>query len=204
MAWIIHKYSPRESRPFIKVNCGAIPANLLESELFGYEDGAFTGARKGGKPGYFEMADTGTLFLDEIGEIPYELQAKLLRVLQQREFNRVGGQKFRQVDVRILTATNRDLMEMVNEKKFREDLFYRLNVVPLNIPSLRERREDIPFITAYYLKLFNESYNMTKRFSSEVMDAFEAYSWPGNIRELRNLVERLVVMCPEDTITPAE
>lgn len=204
VAGIIHKYSQRENRPFIKVNCGAIPANLLESELFGYEDGAFTGARKGGKPGYFEMADKGTLFLDEIGELPYELQAKLLRVLQHKEFNRVGGQKFRQVDVRILTATNRDLLEMVNEKKFREDLYYRLNVVPLNIPPLRERREDIPFITAFYLKLFNESYKMTKRFSSEVMDAFEKYSWPGNIRELRNLVERLVVMCPEDVITPAD
>lgn len=204
VAGIIHKYSQRENRPFIKVNCGAIPANLLESELFGYEDGAFTGARKGGKPGYFEMADKGTLFLDEIGELPYELQAKLLRVLQHKEFNRVGGLKFRQVDVRILTATNRDLLEMVNEKKFREDLYYRLNVVPLNIPPLRERREDIPFITAFYLKLFNESYKMTKRFSSEVMDAFEKYSWPGNIRELRNLVERLVVMCPEDVITPAD
>ncbi len=204
VAGIIHKYSQRENQPFIKVNCGAIPANLLESELFGYEDGAFTGARKGGKPGYFEMADKGTLFLDEIGELPYELQAKLLRVLQHKEFNRVGGQKFRQVDVRILTATNRDLLEMVNEKKFREDLYYRLNVVPLNIPPLRERREDIPFITAFYLKLFNESYKMTKRFSSEVMDAFEKYSWPGNIRELRNLVERLVVMCPDDVITPAD
>jgi PAS domain S-box-containing protein/TyrR family helix-turn-helix protein len=204
VAGIIHKYSLRENKPFIKVNCGAIPANLLESELFGYEDGAFTGARKGGKPGYFEMADRGTLFLDEIGELPYELQAKLLRVLQHKEFNRVGGQKFRQVDVRILTATNRDLLEMVTEKKFREDLYYRLNVVPLNIPSLRERKEDIPFITAYYLKLFNDSYNMTKRFSTEVMDAFEKYSWPGNIRELRNLVERLVVMCPDNVITPAD
>ena len=204
VAGIIHKYSQRENEPFIKVNCGAIPANLLESELFGYEDGAFTGARRGGKPGYFELADKGTIFLDEIGELPYELQAKLLRVLQHKEFSRVGGNKFRQVDVRILTATNRDLLEMVSEKQFREDLYYRLNVVPIIIPSLRERGEDIPFITAYYLKLFNDSYNMTKRFSSEVMDAFERYSWPGNIRELRNLVERLVVMCPDNVITPAD
>jgi len=201
VASIIHKYSHRHDMPFIKVNCGAIPANLIESELFGYEEGAFTGAKKGGKPGYFEMADKGTLFLDEIGELPYDLQAKLLRVLQHKEFNRVGGLKFRQFDVRIIAATNKDLMEMVNEKKFREDLYYRLNVVPLSIPPLRERREDISFITSYYLKLFNENYKMTKRLSPDVIDAFERYSWPGNIRELRNLIERLVVMCPEDVIS---
>jgi TyrR family helix-turn-helix protein len=157
--------------------------------------------KKGGKPGYFEMADKGTLFLDEIGELPYDLQAKLLRVLQHKEFNRVGGLKFRQFDVRIIAATNKDLMEMVNEKKFREDLYYRLNVVPLSIPPLRERKEDISFITSYYLKLFNENYKMTKRLSPDVIDAFERYSWPGNIRELRNLIERLVVMCPEDVIS---
>jgi PAS domain S-box-containing protein/TyrR family helix-turn-helix protein len=201
VAGIIHKYSLRNEKPFIKVNCGAIPPTLLESELFGYEEGAFTGAKKGGKPGYFEMADTGTLFLDEIGEIPYDLQAKLLRVLQQKELNRVGGQKFRSIDVRIIAATNRDLMDMVKEKKFREDLYYRLNVVPLFIPPLRERKEDIQFLISYFLKTFNSAFNMKKRLSPDLVDRFEEYSWPGNIRELRNLVERLVVMCPDDTIT---
>jgi PAS domain S-box-containing protein/TyrR family helix-turn-helix protein len=201
IAGIIHKYSTRNEKPFIKVNCGAIPPNLLESELFGYEEGAFTGAKKGGKPGYFEIADTGTLFLDEIGEIPYELQAKMLRVLQQKELNRVGGQKFRSINVRIIAATNRDLMDMVKEKLFREDLYYRLNVVPLFIPPLRERREDIKFLTSFFLKTFNENFNMKKRLSPDLVDKFEEYSWPGNIRELRNLVERLIVMCPEDIIT---
>lgn len=201
IAGIIHKYSTRNDKPFIKVNCGAIPPNLLESELFGYEEGAFTGAKKGGKPGYFEMADTGTLFLDEIGEFPYDLQAKLLRVLQHRELNRIGGQKFRKIDVRIITATNRDLMEMVKEKKFREDLYYRLDVVPLYIPPLRERREDIQFLTSFFLRAFNESFNMKKRLSTDLVEKFEEYSWPGNIRELRNLVERLVVMSPDDVIT---
>lgn len=201
VAGIIHKHSTRTDKPFIKVNCGAIPPNLIESELFGYEEGAFTGAKKGGKPGYFEMADKGSLFLDEIGELPYDLQAKLLRVLQHKELNRVGGQKFRSIDVRIIAATNRDLMDMVKEKKFREDLYYRLNVVPLFIPPLRERKEDIQFLTSFFLKLFNESFNMRKRLSPDLLDKFEEYSWPGNIRELRNLIERLVVMCPDDTIT---
>lgn len=201
VAGIIHKYSTRSEKPFIKVNCGAIPPNLIESELFGYEEGAFTGAKKGGKPGYFEMADKGSLFLDEIGELPYDLQAKLLRVLQHKELNRVGGQKFRSIDVRIIAATNRDLLDMVKEKKFREDLYYRLNVVPLFIPPLRERREDIQFLTSFFLKIFNDSFSMKKRLSPDLVDKFEEYSWPGNIRELRNLVERLVVMCPDDIIT---
>jgi TyrR family helix-turn-helix protein len=201
VAGIIHKYSAREEGPFIKVNCGAIPENLLESELFGYEEGAFTGAKKGGKPGYFEMAEGGTLFLDEIGELPYDLQAKFLRVLQHTEINRVGGQRFRKINVRILAATNRDLLEMVHEKKFREDLYYRLNVVPLDLPPLRERVDDIQFLVGHFIKMFNDNYNMTKRFSPDVIDIFESYNWPGNIRELRNLVERMIVMSPEDVIT---
>ncbi len=201
IAGIIHKYSPREKGPFIKVNCGAIPAALLESELFGYEEGAFTGAKKGGKPGYFEMAEGGTLFLDEIGELPYDLQAKFLRVLQHTEFNRVGGQNFRKFNVRIVTATNRDLLEMVQARNFREDLYYRLNVVPLFLPPLRERIEDVQFLVSHFLKMFNENYNMKKRVSPEVIDIFEQYNWPGNIRELRNLVERMIVMSPDDAIT---
>lgn len=201
IAGIIHKYSSREKGPFIKVNCGAIPASLLESELFGYEEGAFTGAKKGGKPGYFEMAEKGTLFLDEIGELPYDLQAKFLRVLQHTEFNRVGGQRFRKFNVRIVAATNRDLQEMVQIRTFREDLYYRLNVVPLYLPPLRERVEDVQFLVSHFLKMFNENYNMKKRFSPEVIDIFERYSWPGNIRELRNLVERMIVMSPDDVIT---
>lgn len=200
IAGIIHKYSSREKGPFIKVNCGAIPASLLESELFGYEEGAFTGAKKGGKPGYFEMAEGGTLFLDEIGELPYDLQAKFLRVLQHTEFNRVGGQRFRKFNVRIVTATNRDLMEMVHARTFREDLYYRLNVVPLYLPPLRDRIEDVQFLVSHFLKMFNENYNMKKRFFPEVVDIFERYSWPGNIRELRNLVERMIVMSPDDVI----
>lgn len=201
VAGIIHKYSAREKGPFIKVNCGAIPASLLESELFGYEEGAFTGAKKGGKPGYFEMAEGGTLFLDEIGELPYDLQSKFLRVLQHTEFNRVGGQRFIKSNVRILAATNRDLLDMVHTRSFREDLYYRLNVVPLYIPPLRERLEDVQFLVSHFLKFFNDSYNMKKRFSPEVVDVFEKYDWPGNVRELRNLVERMIVMSPENIIT---
>lgn len=201
VAGIIHKYSAREKGPFIKVNCGAIPANLLESELFGYEEGAFTGARKGGKPGYFEMAEGGILFLDEIGELPYDLQSKFLRVLQHTDFNRVGGQRFIKSNVRVLAATNRDLLEMVHTRTFREDLYYRLNVVPLYLPPLRERVEDVQFLVSHFLKFFNDSYNMTKRISPDVVDIFEKYNWPGNVRELRNLVERMIVMSPEEVIT---
>ncbi len=201
IAGIVHKYSSRDGKPFIKLNCGAIPENLLESELFGYEEGAFTGAKKGGKPGYFEMAEGGTLFLDEIGELPYALQAKFLRALQHKEFSRVGGHKFRSIDVRIVAATNRDLLDMVHEKIFREDLYYRLNVVPLFIPPLRERSDDVQFLVVHFLNIFNENYGMKKRLSLDVLDIFEKYSWPGNVRELRNLIERIVVMTPDDVIT---
>lgn len=201
IAETIHEYSTRKEGPFLKINCGAIPENLLESELFGYESGAFTGARKEGKPGYFELASGGTLFLDEVGELPYSLQAKLLRVLQNKEIIRIGGMSSKNVDVRIVTATNRNLLDMVQNKEFREDLYYRLNVIPINIPPLRDRREDIPNLVAYFIQLYNNKYNLTKRISPEVLDIFMEYDWPGNVRELENLIERLLVTVPGDVIT---
>ncbi len=201
IAETIHSNSPRRKGPFIKVNCGAIPENLLESELFGYEEGAFTGAKKEGKAGTFELASGGTLFLDEIGELPLNLQVKLLRVLQDREITRVGGTKPIPVDVRIIAGTNRDLARMVEEKLFREDLFYRLNVVPVTVPPLRERIEEIPAFVTHFLNKYNQRYNLRKRVSPEVVDILMQYHWPGNVRELENLIERLVVITPHDTIT---
>ncbi|TWI75313.1 PAS domain S-box-containing protein [Desulfobotulus alkaliphilus] len=201
VADIIHKHSERADRPCIKVNCGAIPKDLMESEFFGYEEGAFTGARKGGRAGYFSMAEGGTLFLDEIGELPYDLQAKLLRILQSRELMRIGGRKSSPVDVRIIAATNKNLEAMVAEKSFREDLYYRINVFPLHIPALQERPDDIQFLAAHFLRFFNKNYGTQKRLSPDVLDHFERYSWPGNIRELQNLIERLVVIAPDDLIT---
>ncbi|MEN6348447.1 MAG: sigma 54-interacting transcriptional regulator [Syntrophomonas sp.] len=196
----IHKNSHRHKGPFIKVNCGAIPENLLESELFGYEYGAFTGARKEGKAGFFELAEGGTLFLDEIGDLPFNLQVKLLRVLQSREIIRVGGSQSQKVDCRIVAASNRDLEEMVRKKEFREDLYYRLNVIPVNLPPLRERKEDIPSLVVHFMDLFNHKYKLNKRISPEVVDVIMAYEWPGNVRELENLIERLVVTAPKDII----
>ncbi|ADI01663.1 sigma 54-interacting transcriptional regulator [Syntrophothermus lipocalidus] len=201
IAETIHANSPRRKGPFIKVNCGAIPENLLESELFGYEEGAFTGARKEGKAGTFELAGGGILFLDEIGELPLNLQVKLLRVLQDREITRVGGTKSIPIDVRIIAGTNRDLAKMVEEKLFREDLFYRLNVVPLVVPPLRERLEEIPAFVSHFLNKYNQRYSLHKRVAPEVIDAFMQYNWPGNVRELENLIERLVVTTAHDTIT---
>lgn len=201
IAEIIHKNSPRQHGAFIRVNCGAIPDNLLESELFGYEGGAFTGARKEGKPGYLEMAQGGTIFLDEIGDLPYNLQVKLLRFLQNKEVTRIGGSGPFQVDARVLAATNRNLMEMVKQKQFREDLYYRLNVVPINLPPLRERKEDIPGLVSHFLQMFNRKYGMTKRISPDVVAAFLRYDWPGNVRELENLIERLMVVTSGDIIT---
>lgn len=201
VAETIHNYSDRKQEPFIKVNCGAIPENLLESELFGYEPGAFTGARQGGKPGYFELAQGGTLFLDEIGDLPFNLQVKLLRVLQAREIIRVGGTKPLKIDVRIVAGTHRNLREMVKRREFREDLYYRLNVVPVNVPPLRERKEEITSLVMHFMRLFNRKYRLTKKISPEVIDIFMQYDWPGNVRELENLVERLVVITPEDVIT---
>jgi len=201
IAETIHKYSARKEEPFIKVNCGAIPENLLESELFGYEFGAFTGARREGKAGYFELAKKGTLFLDEIGDLPFNLQVKLLRVLQNKEIVRVGGSKPLEVDVRIVAGTNRNLLEMVRNKEFREDLYYRLNVVPIHVPPLRDRKEEIPALVAHFLHLFNRKYRLRKSISPEVIDIFMGYDWPGNVRELENLIERLVVITPRDILT---
>lgn len=201
IAELIHNNSLRNSEPFIKVNCGAIPDNLLESELFGYEGGAFTGARKEGRHGYLEMANKGTIFLDEIGDLPYNVQVKLLRFLQNKEITRIGGSGPFRVDVRVVAATNRDLLEMVKQKLFREDLYYRLNVVPLNVPPLRDRKEDIPSLVSYFLQRFNRKYHMTKRISPDVVATFIHYDWPGNVRELENLIERLLVVTSGDLIS---
>jgi len=194
IAEAIHKASARRDRPFIKLNCAAIPFGLLESELFGYEKGAFTGAFAQ-KMGRFEMADRGTLFLDEIGDIPLALQPKLLRVLQEKEFERLGGGKTHRIDVRLVVATHRNLEEMVARKQFRSDLYYRLNVFPIVLPPLRERREDIPLLVSHFVEVF--SHRMGKWISGipkETLDAFTSYSWPGNVRELQNLIERAVIL----------
>jgi PAS domain S-box-containing protein len=198
---LIHSESNRANGPFIKINCGAIPHDLLESELFGYESGAFTGARREGKVGLIEMANGGTLFLDEIGELPLELQVKLLQVLQDRCFSRVGGTATIEVDVRIIAATNVDLEEMVQLKRFRNDLYYRLNVVPIHIPPLRDRHDDILPMIHLYLKTFNMQYGLTRRISERALQRMLDYGWPGNVRELRNIIERIVVTAPADLIS---
>ena len=193
VARALHRHSGRAEQPFIKVNCAAIPGNLMESELFGYEQGAFTGA-VGSKPGRFELADGGTLFLDEIGEIPVEMQVKLLRVLQEGEFERVGGIKTIRVDVRLVTATNRDLKKEIEAGSFREDLYYRLNVVPIPLPPLRERRDDISRLAAFFLRRFNQRLNkQIDGIDQAAMAKLNGYAWPGNIRELENIIERAVL-----------
>ncbi|MFT9846056.1 sigma-54 interaction domain-containing protein [Aneurinibacillus sp. REN35] len=197
----IHEASEKAHAPFISINCGAIPASLFESELFGYERGAFSGADNKGKKGKIEMAKGGTLFLDEVGEMPLEMQVKLLRVLQERKYYRVGGEKEIDVDFRIIAATNRDLRELMKEGQFREDLYYRLNVVSLHIPSLRERKEDIIELTHYFLNDFSLSYQRPIRdLSPEIIHELLRYDWPGNIRELRNVVERLIVFATDGVI----
>jgi Nif-specific regulatory protein len=199
-AHAIHYGSHRAKGPFVKVSCAALPETLLESELFGYEKGAFTGA-VAKKLGRFEMADGGTLFLDEIGDISASMQVKLLRALQEREFERVGGAQTVRVDVRVIAATNRDLEKAIQEKQFREDLYYRLNVVPILLPSLRERREDIPLLVAHFLKKSAlENGKKAKYVSGEAMEYLMGYSWPGNIRELENAIERAVIHCKSDTL----
>lgn len=202
LANMIHNMSRRCSGPFIKVNCGAIPENILESELFGYEEGAFTGAQKNGKAGLLEIADGGTIFLNEIGEMPYQLQVKLLQAIQDRSFIRLGGCEPKVVDIRIIAATNKDLRIAVEQGEFREDLFYRLNVIPMTIPPLRERKEDIPALVFDFLKQFNEKYRRNKHISSRTMELLLNHEWPGNVRELENLIERLVVVSKDDTIYP--
>ena len=186
--------SAREKGPFVKVNCAAIPATLLEAELFGYEKGAFTGATTGGKMGLFELADKGTLLLDEIGEMSLELQAKLLRVIQHKEVNRIGGSKPIQTDVRILSATHCELKEQVRQGKFREDLYYRLNVFPIYIPPLRERPEDTDLLVRHFLSIFNAKYGKSVLIDTGGMQTLQRYAWPGNVRELQNIVERIVII----------
>ncbi|MED1470030.1 sigma-54 interaction domain-containing protein [Bacillus salipaludis] len=193
LAHYIHNISKRSDKTFLKINCAALPEDLLESELFGYTQGAFTGASKYGKKGLLEIADKGTLFLDEIGEMPLSLQAKLLQVIQEKQFLPIGGQEMKEVDVRIIAATNRDLIDMVRKNQFREDLFYRLNIIDIQLPPLRERREDIIPLTYNFLYKFNKKYEMNKIISQECLDLFFWYSWPGNIRQLENVMERLVV-----------
>lgn len=200
IAKYIHKNSKRSDKSFIKINCGAIPENLIESELFGYERGAFTGANKDGKIGLFELADTGTIFLDEVGELPLDMQVKLLRVLQEGEIKRVGGIKNIKVDVRIIAATNRNLEEMVKKKVFREDLYYRLNVIPIIILPLRERKLDIEPLIKHFLYMFNKKYDFNKQITSGAVDSLKKYDWPGNVRELKNIIERVVIMSHGDKI----
>jgi len=202
IAKAIHRLSPRGSGPFIRVNCGALAENLLESELFGHVRGAFTGAIDN-RTGRFEAAHTGTVFLDEINSTTPKLQVKLLRVLQEHEFERVGDTQTIRVDTRVIAASNRDLLEEIEAGRFREDLYYRLNVITIYLPPLRERREDIPSLVAYFLRIYNEqNYRHVPYVNPAAMDALQAYQWPGNVRELQNYIERAVVLAPGDELTP--
>ena len=200
VARFIWQNSQRAQKPFVPVNCAAIPKELVESEFFGYEEGAFTGARKSGKVGLFEMANGGTLFLDEVGEMPVTLQPKLLRALDSGEIQRVGSKKTISTNVRIISATNRNLRSLVQSQLFREDLYYRLNVIPIHIPPLRDRREDIPALATRFLDRHNQKYGTDKRFSIEMIDNMMAYSWPGNVRELRNYVSRTAIISKSDIL----
>jgi two-component system, NtrC family, response regulator AtoC len=201
IAHAIHRNSPRKDNPFIKINCGAITEHLVESELFGYEKGAFTGAVVT-KPGRFELAHTGTIFLDEIGDLPRDMQVKLLHVLQDQEFERVGGVRTIKIDVRIIAATNRNLLQEIKEGRFREDLFYRLNVFPIHLPPLRERPEDILPLIDYFLDKCNLKLGRNVRqVDPRIMDLFTRYSWPGNVREIENILERLILMAKDNQIT---
>jgi two-component system nitrogen regulation response regulator NtrX len=201
VAAAVHELSPRKDRPFVKVNCAAIPKDLIESELFGHEKGAFTGAvsRKEGK---FDLADGGSILLDEIGDMSLETQAKLLRVLEEGEFERLGGKSSIKVDVRVISSTNKNLIEEIKHGRFREDLYFRIAAVPIRVPPLRERKEDIPLLARYFARVFSEENNRPlKRFSDRAVASLVAYDWPGNIRELKNVVERLVIMTDEEMVT---
>lgn len=200
LASYIHRHGSRSKGPYIQVNCSAIPESLFESELFGYEEGAFTGARKKGKPGLLEVAHNGTMLLDEVGDMPWSIQAKLLNFLQEGRFFRVGGTKTVDVDVRIISATNADLQKRINEKLFREDLYYRLNVLPIHIPPLRERRDDIVPLALTFLNEYNKKYGQEKTLTLEAQKALYAYDWPGNVRELQNVLERIVILTEEKQI----
>lgn len=196
----LHKFSNRSNEPYIKINCGTIPEQLIESELFGYEPGAFTGASIGGKKGKVEMAHMGTLFLDEIGELPLPLQVKLLDFLQDGTFTRIGGTDRLKVNARVVAATNRDLKKMCEEGKFRKDLYYRLNVIPINIPPLRDRIGDIDVLAKYFVSRYNSRHRCHKKMENGLLEILAAYNWPGNVRELENVIERLFVMSEDDTI----
>ncbi|MCF8106200.1 MAG: sigma 54-interacting transcriptional regulator [Desulfohalobiaceae bacterium] len=193
-AQAIHQAGPRRMHPFVRINCAAIPRDLLESELFGYAGGAFTGALAKGKPGKFELGNRGTVFLDEIGELPLEMQPKLLQALEEKEFERIGGTKLIKSDFRVIAATNQDLEKMIKEHRFRKDLYYRLNVIPMFLPPLRERKEDIIPLAGHILRQFSEERAASRvvELSAEVQDAFQAYQWPGNVRELANVLERIL------------
>jgi len=200
----IHLNSPRSSGPFIKVNCAAIPASLLEAELFGYERGAYTGAKASGKLGMFELADKGTLLLDEIGDMPLELQSKLLRVIQHKELTRVGGTRPIKLDVRIIATTNANLMEMARQGKFREDLYYRLSVFPIHVPPLRERFGDLEVLVQHFLDIYNAKYNKAVILEPVCLSVMRQYAWPGNIRELQNVIERLVIISEHSAVVAGE
>lgn len=200
----IHDASSRSDKPFVAINMASLPESLFESELFGFEEGAFTGSRKGGKKGLFELANGGTLFLDEIGELSLYLQAKILRVLQEKTFMKVGGTVTYPLDVRIMAATNRNLQELIKEGKFREDLYYRLNIVPIHIPPLRERRQDIPILVHNILHDLRVKYKKQVTVTQEVYEIFERYNWPGNVRELSNVLERMIAICTKSYLTPED
>jgi len=204
LARIIHLMSPRKENPFVKINCGTIPETLMESELFGYRKGAFTGASPEGKAGLIEAAHKGTVFLDEIGDLTPAMQVKLLQVIEEKSFTRVGGTKTTSVDVRIIAATNRDLKQMVRSGKFREDLYYRLNVIPIHLLPLRERRDDIPVLALNILEKFQKTHSLKKRMEPDVMDRLIRFDYPGNVRELINLMERMIIMSDGDSITLAD
>jgi two-component system nitrogen regulation response regulator NtrX len=204
VARAMHALSARRDGPFVEVNCAAIPEDLIESELFGHERGAFTGAVSR-RRGRFELADRGTLFLDEIGDMSLKTQAKVLRVLEEQSFERVGGKETLKVDVRVVAASNQDLLELIAQGRFREDLYYRLNVVPIEVPPLRERKEDIPLLVEHFSRVFSlENGRRPRTIAGEALAYFMAYDWPGNVRELRNMVERLVIMAPADVIAPED
>jgi len=204
VARAIHHYSKRSDKPFVEVNCAAIPEELIESELFGHEKGAFTGATTQ-RRGKFDQANEGTLFLDEIGDMSLKTQAKILRILQERKFERVGGNRTIEVDVRVIAATNKDLEEEIQDGHFRQDLYYRLNVLPFHVPPLRERREDIPLLAKHFIAFFcSKESREIKTIDPDALEAMTAYNWPGNVRELKNIVERLVIMTPHRAITLAD
>ncbi|MCL1982354.1 MAG: sigma 54-interacting transcriptional regulator [Clostridiales bacterium] len=202
VAKLLHENGPRNDFPFTKINCGAIPETLIESELFGYERGAFTGSRSDGKKGLFEVSQDGTVFLDEISELPLNLQVKLLQVIQEKEIVKVGGVKSIPVNVRVISATNKDLFDLVQKNKFREDLYYRLNVIPINVPPLRERHEDIKPLIQHFLDMYNEKLDCRKIIDANAIAMLLRYNWPGNVRELQNIVERLLITTKSDIILP--